>query len=162
MTVIFKSALVLAFGPLVFAGPPDLQVLDAPARAAIEQAVLETSARMTEAGQALDADRLFSFMLDTDKGSVIQNGRLMLTRREALERIRNGFRSLRRVEYRWKRQYVSVASPTVAILVAEGESSATTEEGQTFTIPFTQTVVFVLTEGQWKALHAHHSSPRGQ
>jgi hypothetical protein len=40
----------------------------------IEDAVLEVSAQMTLAGEAVDADRLFSFMLDTDKGSVIQNG----------------------------------------------------------------------------------------
>jgi len=40
----------------------------------VEDAVLAVNAEMTRAGEAMDADRLFSYMLDTDKGSVIQNG----------------------------------------------------------------------------------------
>ncbi len=161
MSGLLVPMLFLSFGSLLLASPPE-QVIDASTRAETEKAVLATSARMTEAGQALDADRLFSFMLDTNKGSVIQNGRLMLTRREALEQVRNGFRRVSRIKYMWKQQHVTVLSPTVALLVAEGESTATTEGGDTFTTPFLQTVVFVLADGQWKAIHAHHSSPPRQ
>lgn len=117
---------------------------------------------MTEAGEAVDADRLFSFMLETDKGSVIQNGVVMVTRQEALERVRSNLRGISRIQYRWKNRYVKVLSPEVAVLVAEGESTATTSAGDTFTTPFAQTVVFVLKAGSWKAIHAHQSSPRGQ
>jgi len=128
----------------------------------IEDAVLEVSAQMTLAGEAVDADRLFSFMLDTDKGSVIQNGVVMVTRQEALERVRSNLRGISRIQYRWKKQYVKVLSPEVAVLTAEGESTATTTAGDTFTTPFAQTVVFVLEAGSWKAIHAHQSSPRTQ
>ena len=128
----------------------------------IEDAVLAVSARMTEAGEALDADRLFSFMLETDKGSVIQNGVVMVTRQVALERVRSNLRGISRIQYRWKSQYVKVLSPEVAVLTAEGESTATTTAGNTFTAPFAQTVVFVLEAGSWKAVHAHQSSPRAQ
>jgi hypothetical protein len=124
--------------------------------------VLGVSDRMTEAGEAVDADRLFSFMLETDKGSVIQNGVVMVTRQEALERVRSNLRGISRIQYRWKNRYVKVLSPEVAVLVAEGESTATTSAGDTFTTPFAQTVVFVLKAGSWKAIHAHQSSPRGQ
>jgi hypothetical protein len=124
--------------------------------------VLGVSDRMTEAGEAVDADRLFRFMLETDKGSVIQNGVVMVTRQEALERVRSNLRGISRIQYRWKNRYVKVLSPEVAVLVAEGESTATTSAGDTFTTPFAQTVVFVREAGSWKAIHAHQSSPRGQ
>jgi uncharacterized protein (TIGR02246 family) len=126
----------------------------------VEDAILAVSAEMTKAGEALDADRLFSYMLETDKGSVIQNGVFLATRQEALERVRNNLGGVSKIQYRWKRQYVTVLSPEVALLTAEGESTATTTAGDTFTAPFAQTVVFVLRAGTWKAIHAHQSSPR--
>ena len=126
----------------------------------VEDAVLAVSAEMTKAGEAADVDRLFGYMLETDKGSVIQNGVLMATRQEALERVRNNLGGVSKIQYRWKRQYVTVLSPEVALLTAEGESTATTTAGDTFTAPFAQTVVFVLRAGSWKAIHAHQSSPR--
>jgi len=126
----------------------------------VEDAVLAVSAEMTKAGEAADADRLFGYMLETDKGSVIQNGVLMATRQEALERVRTNLGGISRIQYHWRRQYVTVLSPEVAVLAAEGESTATTTGGETFTAPFAQTVVFVLRGGTWKAIHAHQSSPR--
>jgi uncharacterized protein (TIGR02246 family) len=126
----------------------------------IEEAVLAVSAEMTRAGEAVDADRLFGFMLDTDKVSVIQNGVVMTTRQEALEQVRANLRGIAAVKYDWKRQYVTVLSPEVAVLAAEGQSTATTTAGQTFTTPFAQTVVFVLRDGAWRAIHAHQSAPR--
>jgi uncharacterized protein (TIGR02246 family) len=126
----------------------------------VEDAVLAVSAEMTKAGEAADADRLFGYMLETDKGSVIQNGVLMATRQGALERVRTNLGGISKIQYHWKRQYVTVLSPEVAVLAAEGESTATTTAGETFTAPFAQTVVFVLRGGTWKAIHAHQSSPR--
>ena len=129
---------------------------------AIEAAVLAVHAEMTRAGEAGDADRLFSYMLDTDKGSVVQNGVLMTTRREALEQVRANLGRVSKIRYRWTRELVTVLSPQSAVLVAEGESTVTTASGDTFSAPFVQTVVFVLRDGAWKAIHAHQSSPRTQ
>jgi uncharacterized protein (TIGR02246 family) len=129
---------------------------------AIEAAVLAVHAEMTRAGEAGDADRLFSYMLETDKGSVVQNGVILATRREALEQVRANLGRISKIQYRWTRELVTVLSPESAVLVAEGESTATTASGDTFTAPFVQTVVFVLRDGAWKAIHAHQSSPRGQ
>jgi ketosteroid isomerase-like protein len=122
--------------------------------------VLAAHAEMTRAGETVDADRLFSFMLDTDKGSVIQNGVFLVTRDEALQRVRANLRRISKIEYRWTRQYVTALSPEAALLTAEGESTATTADGRTFTTPLAQTVVFVMREGHWKVIHAHQSSPR--
>jgi uncharacterized protein (TIGR02246 family) len=126
----------------------------------VEDAVLAVHADMTRAGEAVDADRLFSYMLETDKGSVVQNGVVLVTRQEALERVRGNLRGIKSIQYRWQRQDVTVLSPAVALLVAEGESVVTTTAGDTFTTAFAQTVVFVLRDGDWKAIHAHQSSPQ--
>jgi len=125
----------------------------------IEEAVLAVNSEMTQAAEALDADRLFSFMLDTDKGSVVQNGVVLVTRQEALERVRANLQGISKIQYRWKRRLVSVLSPDVAILTAEGESVVNTTAGDTFSAPFAQTVVFVRKGGAWKAVHAHQSAP---
>ena len=101
-------------------------------------------------------------MLDTDKGSVIQNGMFLATREEALQRVKANLRGISKIVYRWKRQHVTALSADVALLTADGESVATTTEGQVFTTPFAQTVVFVKREGQWKAIHAHQSSPQAR
>ncbi len=127
-------------------------------RVAIEKAVLETNAQMTRAAENLDVDRLFSFMLPNDKGSIVQYGSVLLTREQALAQARENLRGISKLEYRWRQQYVNVISPTVALLVSEGESRATTEQGETFSTPFAQTLVLVLTGGQWKVLHAHQSA----
>ena len=126
----------------------------------VEKAVLAVSAEMTRAGEAVDADRLFSYILENDKGSVIQNGVVLATRQEALERVRSNLSGISKIQYHWKRQYVTVLSPDVALLAAEGDSVVTTTAGDTFTAPFAQTVVFVLRPGGWRAIHAHQSVPR--
>ena len=128
----------------------------------VEDAVLAVSGEMTKAAEAVDADRLFSYLLDTDKGSIIQDGVFMATRQEALERVRGNLRGISKIQYTWKRQHVTVLSPEVAVLTAEGDSTATTTAGVTFSRPFAQTIVFVLRAGSWKAIHAHQSSPQVQ
>jgi hypothetical protein len=137
-------------------GPTDT----GPDSQAVEDAVLAVSAEMTRAGEAVDADRLFSYMLETERGSIIQNGLFFATRQEALDRVRSNLRGISRIQYSWKRKYVTVLSPQAALLVAEGESVVTTAAGDTFTAPFAQSVVFVRRAGSWKAIHAHQSSPR--
>lgn len=155
-----RRRILIILGILLFV-PAGGGVADTKANAkSIEDAVLAVSAEMTRAGEAVDADRLFSYMLETDKGSVIQNGVLLATRQEALERVRSNLRGIDKIQYHWKRQSVTVLSAEVALLIAEGDSVVTTSAGDTFTAPFAQTVVFVLRAGSWKAIHAHQSSPR--
>ncbi len=128
--------------------------------AAIEKAILEVNAQMTQASEARDIDRLFSYMLPNAKGSIVLNGNLFLTREAALAAIKAGARSGATVKYRWKNLLVTVISPTTALLVAEGESEVRTTQNPDSPIiaPFAQSVLFVLNGGQWRALHAHQSA----
>jgi hypothetical protein len=140
--------------------PQAPNAMSAAEQEAIEKSVLDTFARMTAAGESRDIDRLFSFMLETEKGSIVQNGAILRSRSEALRQTKQNLSGIRSIAYRWKQQLVTVVAPTVALLIADGESSVTTEQGDSFTAPFVQSIVFVLADGHWKALHAHQSSPR--
>jgi uncharacterized protein (TIGR02246 family) len=148
---------VLASAPAI-GGPPGSQADPK----SIEAAVLAAHDGMTRAGEAADADRLFRYMAETDKGSVIQNGVILLTRQAALDQVRNNLRGVSSVKYDWKRRLVTVLSPEIAVLVAEADATITRASGDSFTAPLAQTIVFVLKDGSWKAIHAHHSSPRAQ
>ena len=123
------------------------------------KAVLARLAEIQTAAQSLDPDKVFSFVLENDRGSLAQNGKLFLTRKEALESTKQGFRGLEKVSYRFDEQHVTLLSPTVALATGEGSSSATLDDGRTLTTRFAQSVVFVLTNGDWKVLHAHRSFP---
>ena len=122
-----------------------------------EKAVLARLDEIQRAAQSLDPDKVFSFVLENDKGSLAQNGKLFITRNEALQSTKQGFQGLQKVDYVFDQQHVTLLSPTVALAVGEGSSSATTADGRTFTARFAQSVVFILTSGEWKVLHAHRS-----
>ena len=154
-----RSALILSGVLLLASTNAGLSASPADSKS-VEEAILAVQADMTRAAEAVDADRLFGHMLDTDKGSIIQDGRVMATRQEALEKTRGDLAGIRSIQYRWLRQYVTVLSPENALLVAEGESVVTTTSGASFAVPFAQSVVFVLRDGAWKAIHAHQSSPQ--
>ena len=130
-----------------------------PDTAAIEKAVKETYAEITKAAEAVDAEKLFSFVLDNEKGCLIANGKITLTRQEATEDYKNNSVNTARVDYSMDRQYVTVISPETAVMAAEGRFEATTADGRVFGAPMAQTVVFVLKEDGWKVLHSHTSSP---
>jgi hypothetical protein len=159
MRTLALCAALFAATASAFAGPQESE-LRASGRAAIEKAVLDVNAQMTRAAEDRDIDRLFSFMLPTDRGSIIQSGNLFLTREEALATVKRNFQGVAAIKYRWKRQLVTVISATTALLVCDGESEVRTAQDPpaTFVTPFAQSVLFVLTDGKWKALHAHMST----
>ena len=130
-------------------------------KAAIEKAVLETYDRITEAAEKVDPDALFSYVLDNDKGCLISDGKLIMTRPEALQNHRNNCGGLASVDYIMDKKLVTVLSPDTAMMAVEGRYEAATHDGQTFGSPVAQTVVFVLRDGQWKVLHSHTSRPMG-
>jgi uncharacterized protein (TIGR02246 family) len=160
MTMAGRTVILTVAGLFLLVGVGMPQARQTGGPRPVEEAVLAASAEMERAAEAVDAERLFTFMLDTDKGLVIQNGVFLATREEALHQVKSNLRGISKIEYRWKRQHVTVLSTDVALLTAVGESIATTTEGRVFATPFAQTVVFVMREGHWKALHAHQSSPQ--
>jgi ketosteroid isomerase-like protein len=126
---------------------------------AIEKAVLETNARMTEAANRLDADAFFAFILETDKGLIIQNGTIFKNRREAFEAVKRGFQGIVTMDRRLENPQVTVISADLALLVAEGNTTATFSSGRMMSSRFAVSLVFMRKEGQWKLLHGHYSMP---
>jgi len=125
----------------------------------VQKAVLTRLAEIQSAAEALDPDKVFSFVLENDAGALAQNGKLFLTRKEALESTKQGFQGLHKVSYQLDEQHVTVLSPTIALATGEGSSSATLDDGRVLSTRFAQTVVFALTNGEWKVLHSHRSFP---
>jgi ketosteroid isomerase-like protein len=126
---------------------------------AIKKAVLETNAKMSQAANRMDVDAFFSHILDTDKGSIIQNGTLFKTRQEAMQAVRQGFMGVAKMDRRFVDPRVTVISPDVALLASEGTVAATLSDGRTVDGRFAVSLIFVRKEGQWKLLHGHYSMP---
>ena len=120
--------------------------------------VLERLEEIQRAAEELNAEKVFSFVLENDAGSLVQGGRLFLTREAALESTRQGFLDLQKVEYQFQEQHVTLLSPSIALAVGKGSTSVQTSDGTQIVRPFLQSVVLVLTNGEWKVFHAHRSS----
>ena len=123
----------------------------------VEKAVKDRLVAIQDAAQALDPDKVFSFVLENDRGALAQNGELFLTREEALQSTKRGFKGLKKVGYRFDQQHITLLSPTVALATGVGSSSATTDGDRTLNARFAQSVVLILTDGEWKVFHAHRS-----
>ena len=126
---------------------------------AIEKAVLEANSRMMQASNSLDVEKFFAFVLDSDKGPIIQDGQLFKTRAAAMEVVKTGFQGIAKMDRRYDQTHVTVLSPDTALLVASGSSTATLADGRSFASPFAVSLVFVLRDGRWKVLHGHYSTP---
>jgi hypothetical protein len=155
MTTAIAAALVIVAAIVASRGQPSKESTPPD----VQKAVLARLAEIQNVAQALDPDKVFSFVMENDAGALAQNGKLFLTREEALESTKRGFRGLQKVSYQFDQQHVTLLSPTVALAAGEGASSATTDDGRTLTTRFAQTVVLVLTNGEWKVFHAHRSFP---
>jgi uncharacterized protein (TIGR02246 family) len=126
---------------------------------AIRNAVLETNDRMAKAANSLDIEGFFSYILDTDKGSIVQNGTVFKSRQEAKEAVKQGMMGVTKIDRRFLNPQVTVISPEVALLTSEGTVAATLTDGRTMDGRFAVSLVFVRKEGQWKLLHGHYSAP---
>ena len=126
---------------------------------AIEKAVLNTYKQMNQAETSLDADKFFSYILDFDKGLIIQDGRLFKTRREAYDTVKEGFEGISHLNRVNEQTYITVISPETALLTARGTSTVTLLDGRELSGPFAASLVFVQRDGQWKVLQGHYSIP---
>lgn len=151
----FASALIIIAAVAVSQG----QSARTPTSPDPQKAVLSRLTEIQTAAQALDPDKVFSFVLENDAGAMAQNGRLFLTRKDALESTKRGFQRLQKVSYQFDEQHVTLLSPSIALATGAGTSSATLDDGRTVNTRFAQSVVLVLTNGEWKVFHAHRSFP---
>jgi hypothetical protein len=159
MSNIFKVTLVLTCVSVVLAVQNEKTTVPLEQQQAIEKAVLKTHIQMSQADSNLDADKFFSYILDFDKGLIIQDGRLFKTRQEAYETVKQGFEGISQLKRTYEQAYVTVISPEAALLTARGASTVTLSDGQVLSGPFAVSLVFVLRDGRWKVLHGHYSIP---
>jgi ketosteroid isomerase-like protein len=125
---------------------------------AAEKAILETHSALIAAAENRDIETMFSYILENDKGAIVQDGQLM-SRQEALEQIRRGFERVTDINYDFKQRSIKMLSPKIALLTAIGTTTSTIDTGETFTSEFANTSVFVLQDDGWKIIHGHHSIP---
>jgi hypothetical protein len=137
----------------------DCKPLSGADSAAVVKAVLDVHAKMTDAANSPEADKMFEFILDAGPGTIIQDGVLMQSRQEAIESVRAGMKGVLRVERSYDRTRVFVLSKDAALLAANGSATFILEYGRTITRPFAVSEVFVLRDGKWMVLHGHHSVP---
>ena len=142
---------------LVFAQPKPATTDSA--EQAIRNAVLETNAKMAKAADHLDIEGFFSFILDTDKGSIVHNGTVFKSRQEAKEAVKQGFMGVEKMQRQFVNPQVTVISPEAALLTSEGTLAATLTDGRTMEGRFAVSLVFVRKDGEWKLLHGHYSAP---
>jgi ketosteroid isomerase-like protein len=161
MSTAFKSVscLICLSVLLGLAGCQDSMPVTHQNNADIEKAVIEVHSAMKEAAEKLDTDTLYRYVLDTNKGSIIENGNLFLTRRESYESTKKGLQGFKGLSYSYNQEHITVISPTVALWVGEGTSTVTIKDGRKFSGPFAESIVFVKKDGKWKVLHAHRSAP---
>lgn len=159
MSNALRALLLLACLPVVWTTQNDPKKMSIDQQQAIEKAIVDVHAKMQQAAQRGDVDALYAYVLEMDKGVIIEDGYIRWTRQEALSLTRQGLQGLKDLSYAYTQKYVTVISPTVALWVGEGTSSATLQDGRQISVPFAESVLFVKKEGQWKVLHAHRSVP---
>jgi ketosteroid isomerase-like protein len=159
MSNTLKILILLTCVPLVGTTQCNRKAISIKQQQAIETAILDVHAKMKLAAEAKDVEALYKYVLEMDKGVIIEDGRIRWTRQEALNSTRQGLQGLKDLSYTYTKKYVTVISPTVALWVGEGTSSATLQDGRQISVPFAESIVFVQNDGQWKVFHAHRSVP---
>ncbi|MCL4705462.1 nuclear transport factor 2 family protein [bacterium] len=159
MSNTMRAFLVMACVPFVLMAQHDAKKMSSEQQQTIEQAIIDTQAKMQQAAQRGDVDALYAYVLEMDKGVIIEDGRIRWTRQDALNATKQGLQGLKDLVYSYTKKNVTAISPDAALWVGEGTSSATLQDGRKISVPFAESILFVQKEGQWKVFHAHRSVP---
>jgi uncharacterized protein YlxW (UPF0749 family) len=124
-------------------------------KAAVESKVLAVHDQMIKAAEALDTEKMFHHILDSEE-TVIQNNDRIENRQQAMQSVSKSFEGVRILQYHIEERQVAVLSPTMAEMTVKGKSLMITDDNRVFTTPFSQTLRFVLTDGEWKIQYAIH------
>lgn len=124
---------------------------------AVEKAVLAVNDAMIAAANRLDVDGLFEYILESTQPVIVQNGVIFRTRAEAFAAVKRGMQGIAKLERRIENPQVTVIAPDAALLVGDGNVTATYESGATASTRFAVSLLFVRRDGRWKVLHGHYS-----
>jgi hypothetical protein len=138
------------------------QAAPEPPSRVVELAIRASLQEMRTAAENLDAEVLFSYVLEAGVPPVIENGEVAQTRSAAMQRTRRGFQGIKSIVYAYTRDSLLMLSATTALWIAEGTASATLDDGRELTVPFAETILLLEDVDQWKVLHAHRSVPNQQ
>lgn len=156
MSKLSTLVLTLTVTAIVLAGQKSWRSIEG--HEAIEKTVLKTHTEMVQGANNLNAEKFLAQILDCESMRIVQDGRLFKTKQEVADVIAGGFQSVDQLERKADHTSVTVISPTAAMVTSTGTSTVTVG-GQTFTTPFASSILFVLTDGQWKVLNGHYSVP---
>jgi hypothetical protein len=159
MSNTLRAIILLACVPVVWTTQHDSKKMSIDQQQAIEQAIVDVQAKMQQAAQQGDVDALYEYVLEMDKGVIIEDGRIRWTRQEALSLTKQGLQGLKDLSYVYAQKRITVISPTMALWVGEGTSSATLQDGRLISAPFAESILFMQKDGHWKVFHAHRSVP---
>jgi ketosteroid isomerase-like protein len=154
-----RSLLLLTCVPVVLTAQDHPKEMPIRQDQDIESAIVAVHAKMKQAAEERDAESLYKYVMEMDRGVIIEDGRIRWTRQEALNSTKKAMQGLKDLSYAYSQSYVTVISPTTALWVGEGTTSAVLEDGRQISVPFAETIVFVQKNGEWKVLHAHRSVP---
>ncbi len=154
---IIVAAILLAVCSCRTAGP----VLSESQVKAITEQVREVHDKITSAAARADVETMFSCVAEHDDAIFINDGKQLLTRKQAYDVYTQRYKGIQKVEYQFSRQDVTVVSPQTVLWIEQGRAEVTTTDGRTFGTSFNQTIVFMLKEEGWKALYTHVSDDNG-
>ncbi|HML75876.1 MAG TPA: nuclear transport factor 2 family protein [Anaerohalosphaeraceae bacterium] len=154
---IIVAAILLAVCSCRTAGP----VLSESRVKAIKEQVRQVHDKITDAAARADVETMFSYVAENDDAIFINDGKQLLTRKQAYDVYTQRYKGIQKVEYQFSRQDVTVVSPQTVLWIEQGRAEVTTTDGRTFGTSFNQTIVFVLKEEGWKALYTHVSDDNG-
>jgi hypothetical protein len=154
-----RSTIVATFGLVAFVPGALHAQEETPGSEAIESAVRNVHAKMRQAAEALNAEALFAHVLQSATPPIIEDGRLALTRADALRRTTQGLQGIDSLRYTYASENITVLSQNTVLWVGTGSATATLRDGRRISAPFAETIVFVRRGDAWKVLHAHRSAP---
>ncbi|MBN1974156.1 MAG: nuclear transport factor 2 family protein [Sedimentisphaerales bacterium] len=157
MKKVFSTILILTLVSVLFAARSNPGDISPAQQKTIKNEILKVHDEMKKAGESLNADELFKYVLDVND-VIIENGVLRATRKTALDITKDGFQGIKELTYTYNHKNINVISPTAALWTGTGATNIVLEDGRKITSDFAETIVFVQRDGRWKVLHAHRSS----
>ncbi len=130
-----------------------------PSLTALENAVLAAHDAVVFAAESRDLEQMAELIVPTNRGAMVVEGHVMLTRDEVLAARRHEFAGLRSLDYTYAQRHVTLLSTTSAVVVGEGTLLATVHDGTEIEQAFAHTLIFVQRDGQWRIAHWHTSTP---
>ena len=140
--------------------PASIPTSHDPSLTALENAVLAAHDVILAAIESRNLHALAASHLETNRGAMIVDGRMTLTRDDVLNVRQHEFAQFQRLNYGYTQRHVTMLSATSALLVGTGTATGTVHDGSTFEHPFAHTLVFMNSGGAWKVVHWHASTPR--